>query len=259
MRLLIKLAMVLVVCTTFYSCVNTRSATYFNGLSTSDITYKVQSLEPVIQKNDLLSIVVSSLNTEATTAFNLYTMTSSPGQVNSGSVTQAVGFLVDQDGNIEFPMLGRIKAAGMTKKELKETIARGIVQKNLLFDPVVNVRYLNYKVTVLGEVAKPSVLNVPTEKISLLEAIGLAGDLTVFAQRDNVLIIHEAEEGRRVTQRVNLNDTTLLSSNYYYLQSNDVVYVAPNKSKIAGASTAKQWLPAVLAAMSFVAILATNL
>src|SRR5205085_12279056 len=108
-----------------YSCVDTKSATYFNGLKNKEILYQAESLEPVIQKNDLLSIVVSSLNAEATAPFNLYAVSSSPGGVNSGTVTQAAGFLVDQEGNIQFPMLGTIKAAGITKKQLKETIVRG--------------------------------------------------------------------------------------------------------------------------------------
>jgi polysaccharide export outer membrane protein len=138
-------------------------------------------------------------------------------------------------------------------------IARSLVQKNLLYDPVVNIRYLNYKITVLGEVARPSVINVPGEKISLLEALGLAGDLTIYAQRDNILIIHEEAEGKRVTKRINLNDNDLLTSPYYYLQSNDVVYVAPNKAKVASGSTTKQWLPALFGGLSFVAIVIDRL
>lgn len=237
------------------SCVNTKSATYFNGLSSTDILYQARSLEPVIQKNDILSIVVNSLNSEASQQFNLYTISSSTGAVNSGTVTQTSGFLVDQDGNIEFPILGTLKAAGLTKKELKTEIISRITKKNLLFEPVVSIRYLNYKVTVLGEVARPTVINVPGEKISLLEAIGLAGDLTTYAKRDNVLLIHEEAEGKRTTQRINLNDTAILSSPNFFLRSNDVVYVASNKSKVASASTTKQWLPAVLASMSFIAVI----
>ena len=243
----------------FFSCVDTRKSTYFNGISDEEIQYKAQSIEPVIQKNDLLSISVSSMNPEATQPFNLYTITAAQGNTTTGTISQVSGFLVDQDGNIQFPMLGTIRAAGLNKKQLKDVIAKGLAQKNLLYDPVVNIRYLNYKITVLGEVAHPSVLNVPNEKISLLEAIGLAGDLTPYAQRDNVLIIHEGEEGKRFTKRINLNDTVLLSSPYYYLQSNDIVYVAPNKSKVASTGSAKQWLPAVLSGLSFVSIIVYHL
>lgn len=242
----------------FYSCASTKNASYFNGLANQEIQYDVQSLEPVIQKNDLLTISVSSLNAEAAQPFNLYTAAVGMGTVNSGTVIQAPGFLVGQDGTIQFPMLGTIKAAGLTKTQLKQVITKGLVDKNILFDPIVNIRYLNYKVTVLGEVAHPSVINVPGEKITLLEALGLAGDLTPYGLRDNVLIIRDEQEGKRISQRVNLNNDSLLTSPFYYLKSNDVVYVSPNKAKAASATTTKQWLPAVISAMSFVAIIATR-
>lgn len=243
----------------FCSCVNTRQANNFNALGDTSLNYKVLNLEPVIQKNDLLSITVSSLNMEATSAFNLYTISTPPGNVNSGTITQAAGFLVDQDGNIQFPMLGVIHAAGLTKKQLKDQISATLVKKNLLYDPMVNIRYLNYKITVLGEVEHPSVINIPSEKVTILEALGLAGDLTPYAQRNNVLIIHEQEDGKRVAKRINLNESDILTSPYYYLSSNDVVYVASNKAKVSSTSTTRQWLPAMLAGLSFLAIVIDRL
>jgi polysaccharide export outer membrane protein len=243
----------------FFSCVNTRKATNFNNLADSTIEYKTENLEPVIQKNDILSISVSSVNAEATVPFNLYAKTTSQGSVNAGTASQSNGFLVDQDGSLQFPMLGRIKAAGLTKKQLKSIITRELIQRNLLFDPVVDIRYLNYKVTVLGEVIHPSVFNVPSEKITLLEALGLAGDLTPYARRDNILILHEVEEGKRVAKRINLNDNELLTSPYYYLKSNDVVYVAANEAKVASTSTTKQWLPVFISSLSFIAIVVDRL
>ena len=249
----------LIVLMAFFSCVDTRKATSFNSLTDSKIDYKVESLEPVIKKNDLLSILVSSINTEASNLYNLYTIVNSPGSAISGTLQQTAGYLVDQDGNLQFPMLGTIKAAGLTKKQLKEIITNGLVKKDLLYDPVVSVRYLNYKVTVIGEVAKPSVINVPSEKITLLEAVGLAGDLTLYAKRDNILIIHDDQEGKRVSKRINLNDNDLLMSPYYYLKSDDVVYVPPNNAKVAGTSNTRQWLPAVLGGLSFIAIVIDRL
>ena len=242
----------------FFSCADTKPVTYFNELSDQEIAYKVQDLEPVIQKNDLLSISVtsSSMNGDANQLFNLYNVASSPGPVNGGSVVQVAGFLVDQEGNIQFPMLGALKAAGLTKKELKDTIVKKLLSNNLLFDPIVNIRYLNYKVTVLGEVAKPSVYNVPGEKISLLEALGMAGDLTIYAKRDNVLVIREEEEGKRISHHINLNANDLLTSPFYYLQSNDVVYVAPNKARVTGAGQARIWVPTILSALSLIVVLA---
>jgi len=247
-------ALIMVLSALLSSCIDTRKVTNFNNLSDTSIQYVIESLEPVIQKNDILSIAVSSVNNEATQPFNLYTISTTIGGVNSGTVSQASGFLVDQDGYIQFPLLGSIKAAGKTKKQLKDEITEGLSQKKLLYDPIVNIRYLNYKVTVLGEVARPSVINVPGEKVTLLEALGLAGDLTPYARRDNILIIQEGAEGKRITKRINLNDKELFTSPYYYLKSNDVVYVSPNKAKAASTSTTKQWLPAVISGMSFIVI-----
>jgi polysaccharide export outer membrane protein len=250
---------ILIVLMAFFSCVDTRKATSFNSLTDSKIEYKVESLEPVLKKNDLLNILVSSINTEASNLYNLYTIVNSPGSAISGTLQQTAGYLVDQDGNLQFPMLGTIRAAGLTKKQLKEIIIKGLIQKNLLYDPIVSVRYLNYKVTVIGEVAKPSVINVPSEKITLLEAVGLAGDLTLYAKRDYILIIRDDQEGNRVIKRINLNDNDLLMSPYYYLKSDDVVYVPPNNAKVAGTSNTRQWLPAVLGGLSFIAIVIDRL
>lgn len=216
---------------------------YLDNIGDAEITKTIDDLEPVIQKNDLLSITVSSPNPTATQVFN-----------PSNSSAQATGYLVNQQGFIEFPLLGSIKAAGLTKKQLRENIAKAIVQNQLLIDPIVAVRYLNYKITVLGEVAKPSVLTVPDEKISLLEALGLAGDMTIFARRDNVLVIRE-EAGKRITKRLDLTSRDLFNSPYYYLKSNDIVYVEPGKAKAATASNAKTWLPVIMSALSFVGLI----
>jgi polysaccharide biosynthesis/export protein len=216
---------------------------YLDNIGDAEIAKTIDDLEPVIQKNDLLSITVSSPNPAATQVFN---------PANNSS--QATGYLVNQQGFIEFPLLGAIKAAGLTKKQLRENIAKTIVQNQLLIDPVVIVRYLNYKVTVLGEVAKPSVITVSDERISLLEALGLAGDMTIFARRDNVLVIRE-EAGKRITKRLDLTSRDLFNSPYYYLKSNDIVYVEPGKVKAATASNARQWLPVILSTLSFVSVL----
>jgi polysaccharide biosynthesis/export protein len=227
----------------FSSCYNAKKLIYLDNIGDAEISRKLDNLEPVIQKNDLLSITVSSPNPAATQIFN----PSNPG------ASQAGGYLVNQDGFIEFPMLGQVRAAGLTKKQFKEEISKSIIQKQLLLDPVVTVRYINFKVTVLGEVTKPTVINVTDEKISLLEALGLAGDMTLFARRDNVLVIRE-EEGKRITKRLNLNSRELFTSPYYYLKSNDVVYVEPGKEKMASISPVRQWLPMVLSGLSVISI-----
>lgn len=224
------------------SCVNTRNAVYLDNIGDTRIPITLDDLEPVIQKNDLLSITVSSPNPTATQIFNIPNVTGN----------EATGYLVSQDGFIDFPMLGKVKAAGITKKQLKEDISSSITKSQLLTDPVVSIRYLNYKVTVLGEVAKPTVINVTSEKVSLLEALGFAGDMTVYAKRNNVMVIRE-EGGQRIVKRINLNSKELFTSPYYYLKSNDIVYVEPNKARVASASTSRIWLPTVMSAMALAA------
>jgi polysaccharide export outer membrane protein len=240
------------------SCVNTKNAVYFNNLGDSATKTSPLEFEPVIQKSDLLSIYVSSLNPTATEVFNTPFSTMVQSATSSaGSTSQSIGYLVSTDGNIIFPVLGSIHAAGLTKKQLTESISKSLLDKKLLIDPIVNIRFLNYRVTVLGEVTRPSVISVANEQISLLEAIGLAGDLTIFARRDNVMIIRD-DNGKKVIKRINLNSEELFGSPYYYLKTNDVIYVEPNKSKVFTASGSQQWLPIAFSALSFLTILLTQ-
>ncbi|MCW5517995.1 polysaccharide biosynthesis/export family protein [Muriicola sp. Z0-33] len=231
------------------SCINTRKVTYFNDVGEDRFLDQFENLEPVLQKNDILSISVSSLNPEAAEIFNVSNLTATQSFSSEGITTQASGYLIDQEGFIRFPILGRLQAAGLTKSGLREKITKALNDQQLLLDPIVDVRYLNYKVAVLGEVQNPSVLTIPNEKVSLLEALGLAGDLTIYAKRDNVLLIRE-KDGVKMTHRIDLTTEELLSSPYYYLQSNDIIYVQPNKSKVASTSRAILWLPVILSALS---------
>lgn len=235
------------------ACVNTKKVVYFNNIQDTEIPAGIMEAEPLIQRNDLLSISVSSLNPEATKIFNAPNITEAEGFDLTGRPMAVSGYLVDQDGFIHFPYLGRIKAMGLTKKALQETLAQGLVKKKLLLDPIINIRYLNFRVTVLGEVGGPTVVNVPSEKITLLEALGLAGDLTIYAKRSNVLIIRE-EENKRIVKRINLNSRDLLTSPYYYLKPNDIVYVEPDKAKVASANPVRQWLPLVFSGLTIVVI-----
>ncbi|HVG41167.1 MAG TPA: polysaccharide biosynthesis/export family protein [Chitinophagaceae bacterium] len=235
------------------SCVNTRKAVYFNDIKDSTIPLTISSLEPVIQKNDLLSISVSSLNTAATQVFNTPNLTAIQSSTATGGSMQASGYLVNQDGFIKFPILGNIKAAGLTKKALTDNITKSLIDSKQLLDPIVNIRYLNFRVTVLGEVATPTVVNVPSEKITLLEALGLAGDLTIYARRDNVMVLRE-EEGNRIIKRLDLNSNEILTSPYFYLKSNDIVYAEPNKSKVSSTSRAFQLFPVIISGLSIAII-----
>jgi polysaccharide export outer membrane protein len=237
------------------SCVNTRKAVYFVDQGNASLQ-SVNTVPPVIiQPNDMLSISVNSIDKEATALFNSFNNTGASYSSSAGNNTQINGYQVDPQGNVKVPFLGSVKASGMTENSLADLITKQLVDKKLLIDPVVNVRYLNFKVTVLGEVARPTVVLVPNGKISLLEALGLAGDLTIFARRDNVLLIRE-EKGEKITQRIDLNSSQLFTSPYYYLKSNDVIYVEPNKARVSASSRGMQLAPAILSGLSFIAILA---
>ena len=239
------------------SCTSTRKTVYFNNVEDTSFPNPNSDKQLPIQPNDILSITVSSLNADASAAFNLQNRNTRSTTV-TGSNTEPGGYLVDIDGNIQMPMLGTVKAAGLTKNQLRDKIVQLILSKKLLIDPIVDIRYVNYEVTVLGEVAHPTVITVPSEKISLLKAIGLAGDLTIYGKRENVLLVRE-ENGKKVTRHIDLNSPKFFSSQYYYLQPNDVIYVSPNRAKIATSSRSQQILPIIFSALSVVAIVIDRL
>lgn len=245
-----------------FSCTTTKTTTYFNNVPNGPLATTMTVPESIIQKNDILSIVVSDLNPKAAEIFN----PTNPDNNNSTAPAvskEVAGYLVDTDGNIQFPVLGIIKAEGLTKNQLREKISSLAKGKGLLLDPIVTIRFLNFKVTVLGEVGHPTVIPIANEKISLLEALGLAGDLTIYGNRTNVMVIREdvvpGKPDQRSIARLNLNSGELFSSKFYYLQSNDIVYVEPNKAKVASTSRASQWLPVLFSGLSLAAIVADRL
>jgi polysaccharide export outer membrane protein len=244
-----------------FSCTSVKKTAYFYGVPSGPIPSNMTVPESIIQKNDILGIVVTDLNPKASEMFN--PGTSENGAGNKAGDEASRGYLVDADGNIHFPLLGLIKAEGLTKTELRENIRNLTLEKKLLLDPIVSIRFLNFRVTVLGEVGKPTVIPIPNEKISLLEALGLAGDLTIYGNRTNVMVIREdvlpGKKEQRSIARVNLNSSELFTSPYYYLQSNDIVYVEPNKAKVASTSRSGQWLPVIFSGLSLAAIVADRL
>lgn len=242
------------------ACITTKDVTYFNDIQDSTLQPPAADLEIIIRPNDILSIMVSSLNPEASAIFNTTnasTTTSYPIQ-STPTTTQVTGYLVSLEGMIEFPILGNIKVAGLAKRQLKDLITKMLVDQKLLVDPIVDVRYLNFRVSVLGEVGRPGVVTVPSEKISVLEALALAGDLTIYAQRDNVTLIRD-ENGKRIVKRLDFKSENILTSPYYYLKSNDVIYVEPNKSKVGSSRRTTLWLPVVFSFFSFAIIVVDRL
>jgi polysaccharide biosynthesis/export protein len=223
----------------FLSSCAKRNLVYFSDIETNKeyITEIKETVEPKIQRGDLLRITVSSLNPESNLLFNSGIMTPSAmeGQRLTTNATQLnQGYLVDKNGEVNFPVLGKIKLAGLTKEEATEEMV--FLLKEYEKDPIVNLGFLNFKVTVIGEVDRPGTFTLETDRITLLEALGLAGDMTEYGKRENVLIIRDVEGERRAI-RVNLNNREILNSPYYMLHQNDVVYVEPDRIKAVQAST----------------------
>ncbi len=252
MRILINLFILMVV-TSLVSCLNTKNIGYFNEAKEAVYASDRLQNQELIQKNDILDITITSLNTEASAVFNTNNGNANGLKGPSASAFQYGGYLVNEDGLIQLPILGSIQAASMTKQQLKQLITTMIEERKLLIDPIVNIRHLNFEVTVIGEVAKPSVISVPSERISLLKALGLAGDITIYGKKDNVLLIREAN-GKKTVRRINLNTDSFLNSPYYYLQPNDIIYVEPNKNKLASVGRGRQLLPVFMSGLSVMVI-----
>ncbi len=233
------------------ACTDTKKVVYFNGIQDTVLKTAISASEPIIQKNDLLSITVSSLNPEASLIFN--TPNNVAASQTAGSAFLS-GYLVNEDGNIQFPVLGSIHIVGYNKKQLTALLTQQLIDKKLLIDPIVTIRFLNFKVTVLGEVARPGLITVPNEKVTVLEALGLAGDLTIYARRENLLLIREQENGEKLIKRIDLSSSDILNSSYYYLKSNDVIYVEPNSNKVASVSRTVQLMPIILSAISLLVV-----
>jgi polysaccharide export outer membrane protein len=232
-RNLVRFATLVLIFFTF-ACTSTKKLVYFDNIQDSVIKLQSQPPEAVIQRNDLISIAVNSLNPEATAIFNSPNeSTPNANNATANDNTLTVGYLVNPNGDIQFPILGAIHVEGLTKSQLTAMLIKQLTDKKLLVDPIVTIRHLNFRVSVLGEVSTPGVFTIPNEKISILEALGLAGDITIYGKKDNVLIIRQSTNGEKITKRVNLKSAEILSSPYYYLQSNDVVYVEPSTDRVA--------------------------
>ena len=203
---------------------------------------------PTIAIGDQLSIVLTSASVELNTLINSANFGGSQGgNMTQGTVSPVMGYLVDSNGEIEFPKIGRIKVAGkqMTsiQKELEAVLADYVKY------PAVAVRRLNFRVTVIGEVARPGIVQIPYDRMNIMQALAQAGDLTIFAQRENILLVRETPQGKE-TVRLSLYDKSLLSSPYYWLQSGDLIYVQPNKTKVNTNTTFFQVWPTIISSAS---------
>jgi polysaccharide export outer membrane protein len=220
------------------SCNLYKKVAYFQDISprVSDTARNISSAvfsDPLIQPNDILQISILTLDPQANTIFSSTNLISFPTQPASSyfppSTGQSVpGFMVDKNGMVELPVIGRVKVAGLTTSAIRDTIHGRVA--NFYKDPVVNVRFANFSITIIGEVKQPATYVIPSERVSIIDAIGLAGDLTIFGRRENVLLIRDSS-GQKQYIRFDLTSAKTISSPYFYLRQGDLVYVEPNKQK----------------------------
>lgn len=212
------------------SCATKKDVDYFQGMDAKDNLVGLESYSPTFHIDDRLIIVVNALDPEAARPFNLTNVATSDRAdrlVATGRETLQ-SYIVDPDGNVDFPVLGKIKLAGLNRQQANDLIEEKL--RDYIKDPIVNIRTVNYKITVMGEVNRPGTYTTVNERITILEALSLAGDLTIYGQRENVLVIQDYD-GKKTYTRVNLKTNELFTSPVYYLSQNDIVYVEPNKTQ----------------------------
>ena len=242
-------------------CTSYKSVPYLqNPEAVNDYKDILPMYDAQIMPKDLLTITVNTSDPEAAAPFNLTVQTSL--NVNRTMLTQQPSlqqYLVSNDGTIDFPVLGRLKVGGLTKNEAEDLI-REKLKDYLRETPIVTVRMSNYKIAVLGEVARPGMFTVNNEKVNIFEALALAGDLTVWGMRDNVKLIREDATGKREIINLNLNNAEIVTCPYYYLQQNDILYVSPNKTKAKNSDIGQStslWFSATSILVSIASLLVT--
>mgnify|MGYP004551675265 FL=1 len=220
------------------ACSSAKQVAYFQNIDSTSLTASKGLYDARIMPKDLLTITVVTSDPSTSKPFNLSIQNTLGTDGRLGSTTGSLlQYLVNNDGDIDFPVVGTVHVAGLTKDQCEDLIKSKV--KPYLAEsenPVVTVSMSSYRVTVAGEVTSPKVVPVSTEKMSVLEALAQAGDLTIYGRRDNVLLIRENADGQKEVHRLNLNDANIINSPYYYVQQNDYIYVEPNKTKASGAS-----------------------
>lgn len=244
------------------SCVSTKTVPYFQDISVAEKSTMDSSAaftDPVIQPDDILSVSIFTIDPMSSAVVNQATSGQALGASSASTIgqQQISGYLVDKNGEIELAVLGKIKLVGLTTYQARDLIRTKAAE--LYKNPSVQVRFANFKITILGEVVRPAAYTLPNEKVNVLDAIGLAGDLTIYGKRDNVLLIRD-NNGKKEFARFSLNSSDLFSSPYFYLKQNDVIYVEPNKARIASNNASRTQTFAILGSvLSVLIVLITRL
>lgn len=244
------------------ACQSYKKVPYFQNVEVVNEAEQQEKLyDAKIMPKDLLTIVVSCTNPELAIPFNLTVASNAGIAVSTSSyvTTQPVlqPYLVDNDGNINFPVLGELKLGGLTKREAEQLIIDKL-KPYMKETPIVTVRMVNYKISVIGEVTRPGTFTISNEKVNLLEALAMAGDMTVYGLRDNVKLIREDANGKQQIVTLDLNKAETILSPYYWLQQNDIVYVTPNKAKARNSDVGNStslWFSATSILVSIVSLL----
>ena len=229
---LFKSVIFVIVAIIITSCATSKDIVYFQDINERQLKALTNEYKAVIKKDDRLAIVVSGPDKLVTAPYNL-TIGETP--TNGDPLRVTLSYLVDPQGNIEFPILGTIHVEGMTRNQLVEYLTKEIGKD--VKDPIVHVEFRDYKITVLGEVRRPGTYTFENEKVNILQALGMAGDLQLSAQRDGILLLRE-ENGVQKHYNIDLRNSDILQSPYFYLQQNDVIVVPPSATRVASATTA---------------------
>ena len=214
-----------------------------------------------IMPKDLLTITVNTTDPEAAAPFNMTVQTAQNLATSRSTYSQPMlqQYLVSNEGTIDFPVLGQLNVGGLTKSEA-ENVIREKLKPYLKETPIVTVRMSNYKIAVLGEVARPGMFTVSNEKVNIFEALAMAGDLTIWGVRDDVKLIREDATGKREIVSLNLNNAEIITCPYYYLQQNDIIYVNPNQTKAKNSDIGQStslWFSATSILVSIASLLVT--
>lgn len=247
------------------SCAAPKNVTYFQDVPDT-LRQKMVEMSayytPVIQPDDILQVSIQTLDPAATALLSQQNTNTWPsigantGAAGNPTAVNVSGYLVDKEGYVILPLIGKVMASGKTTDAIRDEIRAKAAE--YYKDPVVTVRFANFKITVLGEVARPSTYVMPSEKVTLLDAIGIAGDLTIYGKRENVMLIRD-NNGKKEFVRFNLNNSNIFTSPYFYLRQGDVVYVEPNKAKVATTDMAQVRRLSILAtALSLMIVIATR-
>ena len=223
--------------TVLFSCATKDDVVYFNGVNSSDNSIGLDSYSPTYHIDDELVIIVNALDAEAAKPFNKTSVSVSTDMLDARGRERIQTYRVDSEGQIEFPVLGKIKIAGLNREQATLMLQEKL--SDYIKNPIVDIETINYRITVLGEVARPGTYTATNERITLVEAISLAGDMTIYGERENVLVIQDYD-GKKTYTRVNLKSTDLFQSPVYYLSQNDVVYVEPNKTRAKNSAIGAQ-------------------